>query len=294
MHVAWVFSTGLPRNRTALTRPFHHEPFASKERFSVARQWARSRWPLRYGYASRGRAQTLACCQLDDKQIVTEYFNTVGFDRWRRIYSETEQVNRVQLDIRLGHAETVSKVLGMLDAAAIDWGQHTVCDAGCGVGSLAIPIAQRTPARLLAFDISAAMTEEARERAQRLLTPEQLARCEFRTADLESIQGADPVDTVCCIDVMIHYPAEQVEAMLSHLSKLARQRLIISFAPRTFYYVLLKRIGDFFPGPSKATRAYLHSEEKIRDILQRNGWRVQSEAFTATRFYFSKVLEAVR
>jgi magnesium-protoporphyrin O-methyltransferase len=236
----------------------------------------------------------LVCSQVDDKRIVTEYFNTVGFDRWRRIYSESEQVNRVQLDIRRGHAETVRKILTMLDAATIDWSQHRLCDAGCGVGSLAIPIAQRGPAWLLAFDISAAMTAEARERAQRLLTPEQFARCEFRTADLEALQETEPFDTVCCVDVMIHYPTEQVDAMLRQLSKAARQRLIISFAPRTFYYVLLKRIGDFFPGPSKATRAYLHSEKEIRDILQRNGWRVQSEAFTATRFYFSKVLEAVR
>jgi len=236
----------------------------------------------------------LLCRKLDDKQVVTDYFNTTGFERWRRIYSDSEQVNRVQRDIRLGHAETVHKVLGMLDAASVDWATHTVLDVGCGVGSLAIPIAQRNPKYLLACDISTAMTTEARTRAQQLLTADQFARCAFRTADLESIPETERFDTVCCIDVLIHYPTAQAAAMIDHLSKIARQRLILSFAPRTLYYVLLKRIGDFFPGPSKATRAYLHSEKEIRETLERNGWRVQSSAFTATRFYFSKVLEAVR
>mmetsp|Transcript_1035 Transcript_1035/g.2389 ORF Transcript_1035/g.2389 Transcript_1035/m.2389 type:complete len:96 (-) Transcript_1035:8-295(-) len=35
---------------------------------------------------------------------------------------------------------------------------------------------------------------------------------------------------------------------------------IISFAPKTFLLSLLKKVGEFFPGPSKATRAYLHAE----------------------------------
>lgn len=43
--------------------------------------------------------------------------------------------------------------------------------------------------------------------------------------------------------------------MISHLASLADQRLIISFAPKTPYYSLLKRIGELFPGPSKVGRA---------------------------------------
>ena len=38
------------------------------------------------------------------------YFNTDGFERWRKIYGETSEVNAVQLDIRQGHAQTVEKV----------------------------------------------------------------------------------------------------------------------------------------------------------------------------------------
>ncbi|MFN5613112.1 MAG: hypothetical protein ACK491_17110, partial [Pseudanabaena sp.] len=45
-----------------------------------------------------------------DKEIVRDYFNSTGFDRWRRIYGEGD-VNRVQQDIRTGHQQTVDYVL---------------------------------------------------------------------------------------------------------------------------------------------------------------------------------------
>lgn len=39
--------------------------------------------------------------------------------------------------------------------------------------------------------------------------------------------------------------------MVEHLASLADKRLIISFAPYTVQYAILKRIGELFPGPSK-------------------------------------------
>lgn len=57
--------------------------------------------------------------------------------------------------------------------------------------------------------------------------------------------------TVTCLDVMIHYPQDRVDGMIRHLGSLAEERLIISFAPKTLAYSILKRIGELFPGPSK-------------------------------------------
>lgn len=54
-----------------------------------------------------------------------------------------------------------------------------------------------------------------------------------------------------CLDVMIHYPQDKADAMITHLANLADTRLIISFAPKTLAYSVLKRIGELFPGPSK-------------------------------------------
>ncbi len=44
---------------------------------------------------------------------------------------------------------------------------------------------------------------------------------------------------------------DRVDGMIQHLSGLAQERLIISFAPKTLAYSILKRIGELFPGPSK-------------------------------------------
>ncbi|KAF8732756.1 hypothetical protein HU200_015093 [Digitaria exilis] len=100
-----------------------------------------------------------------DKEAVRAYFNSTGFERWRKIYgSATEGVNRVQLDIREGHAQTVAAALSMLRDSPLDLAGATVCDAGCGTGSLSIPLAAEG-ADVLASDISAAMVSEAQRQA---------------------------------------------------------------------------------------------------------------------------------
>ncbi|NJL49201.1 MAG: magnesium protoporphyrin IX methyltransferase [Leptolyngbyaceae cyanobacterium SM2_5_2] len=230
---------------------------------------------------------TLTNERADDKTVVRDYFNDTGFDRWQRIYGDGE-VNKVQLDIRKGHQKTVDTVMEWLKADGILAGL-TCCDAGCGVGSLAIPLAE-AGAKVYASDISAKMVEEARRRAAAVLEGQHLPT--FEVKDLEELQGH--YHTVICLDVLIHYPQEQVQGMITHLSSLAESRLILSFAPKTPCYSLLKKIGEFFPGPSKTTRAYLHREADIVAALESNGWQVERRAMTKTQFYFSRLLEAVR
>ena len=78
---------------------------------------------------------------VDDKTEVREYFNSEGFNRWNKIYSESDDVNSVQLDIRTGHDQTIDKILNWIKADG-DIAGKSVCDCGCGVGSLSIPLAQ--------------------------------------------------------------------------------------------------------------------------------------------------------
>ncbi|GKD76867.1 magnesium protoporphyrin IX methyltransferase, chloroplastic [Tanacetum coccineum] len=87
----------------------------------------------------------------------------------------------------------------------------------------------------------------------------------FEVSDIESLTGK--YDTVVCLDVLIHYP--QADGMIAHLASLVENRVMLSFTPKTFYYDLLKRIGELFPRPSKATIAYLHSEADIEQALQK-------------------------
>ena len=223
----------------------------------------------------------------DDKTIVKDYFNSTGFDRWRRIYGDGE-VNTVQLDIRKGHQKTVDTVLSWFKSNE-NLSEISICDAGCGVGSLSIPLAQ-AGAKVYASDISEKMVSEGKERATAILgNPDNPV---FTVQDLEALSGN--YHTVVCLDVLIHYPQEKAAEMISRLCNSAESRIILSFAPKTFFLTILKKIGSFFPGPSKTTRAYQHREADIIDFLQKNGFEIQRQAMTRTRFYFSRILEATR
>ena len=128
---------------------------------------------------------------IDDKTEVERYFNgEEGFGRWNKIYSESDDVNGVQQEIRDGHAQTIDKVLSWAEADG-----RTVCDLGCGVGSLAIPLAQKG-ATVSASDISNAMATEASKRA----AAAGITTATFETSDMENVSGE--YDTVSCIDVM--------------------------------------------------------------------------------------------
>jgi len=222
---------------------------------------------------------------VDDKVEVEQYFNGEGFSRWNKIYSDSDEVNKVQLNIREGHQVTIDKVLGWIDGESN--GKKTVCDAGCGVGSLALPMATKFK-KVFASDISAAMTTEAASRAKQA----GLKNLEFKVSDMEKLGGK--YDTVTCIDVMIHYPTDKMYGIVNKLGSLANDRLILSFAPKNFFYDTLKKIGELFPGKSKTTRAYLHPEADVVKALDMAGFKVKRTEMTSTNFYYSRLLEAVR
>jgi magnesium-protoporphyrin O-methyltransferase len=224
---------------------------------------------------------------IDDKSIVKEYFNGTGFDRWKRIYGDGE-VNRVQMGIRNGHQKTVDTLLGWLKEDDNLQGL-TICDAGCGVGSLSIPLAAMG-AVVSASDISEMMVGEGKERAAKLFGNN--SNPTFSTSDLESLSGN--YDTVVCLDVLIHYPEEKAGDMIEHLVSMADRRFIVSFAPHTTLYCALKKIGEFFPGPSKATRAYLHREAAVVKTLEELGFEIKRRTLCKGNFYFSQLLEAVK
>ncbi|KIZ04326.1 magnesium-protoporphyrinO-methyltransferase [Monoraphidium neglectum] len=83
--------------------------------------------------------------------------------------------------------------------------------------------------------------------------------------------------------------------MMSHLAPLSDCRRVLSFPPKTPDCSVLKRIGELFQTHQrKATRAYLHAEEDVQAALNPAGFKVTKREMTATSFYFSRLLEAVR
>ena len=217
---------------------------------------------------------------MEEKLIVRDYFNNTGFDRWKRIYGD-EAVNRIQQSIRVGHQRTCDKVLEWLG----DVNGQQICDAGCGLGSLSLPLALRG-ANVLGTDISEKMILEARRRASKALPDP--TNLQLEVLELEQIGGQ--FDTVICLDVLIHYPLPQVERMLAHLSARAGDRLIITYAPKTVIFTALKKIGEFFPGANKTTRAYQHRSNDIEAILGRLGWKIARRAAIDDKFYFARLL----
>jgi len=239
----------------------------------------------------RNDSQSMSTEQLQalkkaEKSEVETYFNGMGFDRWNRIYSDTEDVNNVQRNIRIGHQKTVDDVLIWLQESS-DCSEMSFCDAGCGVGSLCLPLAAMGPKSIAASDISQSMVDETKRRAEDLGLD--LRRFQFTTSDLESIKGS--FHTVICLDVFIHYPQNQAEEMVRHLCGLSEERLIVSFAPYTPFLAFLKRVGQFFPGPSKTTRAYTLREDGIVKAAIGCGFKVKRSKLNKAPFYFSQLIE---
>jgi magnesium-protoporphyrin O-methyltransferase len=220
-----------------------------------------------------------------EKQEVKGYFETTGFERWNRIYSDSDEVNKVQRNIRIGHQKTVDEVLVWLGEQG-NLPQRSFCDAGCGVGSLAIPLALAGAGSVEASDLSEAMVVEARRRASEAGLGEPGLR--FFASDLEGLQGR--FDTVICLDVFIHYPQAAAEEMVRHLAGLAERHLIVSFAPYTPLLALLKGIGQLFPGPSRTTRAYTLREEGIVKAAAAAGFQPVRRSLNQAPFYFSRLI----
>jgi magnesium-protoporphyrin O-methyltransferase len=220
-----------------------------------------------------------------EKAEVKSYFESTGFDRWNRIYSESDDVNKVQRNIRIGHQKTVDNVLAWLQEQG-NLAERSFCDAGCGVGSLSLPLAQLGAGSIAASDLSEAMVNEARRRAGEAgISREQL---QFTASDLESLQGR--YDTVICLDVFIHYPQAPAEEMVRHLAGMAEKHLIVSFAPYTPLLALLKGIGQLFPGPSKTTRAYTLREAGIVAAAAEAGFKPVRRSLNKAPFYFSRLI----
>jgi magnesium-protoporphyrin O-methyltransferase len=220
-----------------------------------------------------------------EKAEVKGYFETTGFDRWNRIYSDSDAVNRVQRNIRIGHQKTVDNVLAWLQEQG-NLAGRSFCDAGCGVGSLTLPLAQAGAGSIAASDLSQAMVAEAERRATDAgISP---GRIHFSASDLESLSGR--FDTVVCLDVFIHYPQQPAEDMVRHLASLAEQHLIVSFAPYTPVLAVLKGIGQLFPGPSKTTRAYTLREKGIVQAAGEAGFVLKRRSLNKAPFYFSRLL----
>ena len=224
--------------------------------------------------------------QSETGQRVRKYFETSGFSRWTAIYG-TGDIPPIWKVIRDGHDIAMQTVVDWVSAAK----GHTVLDAGCGTGNLSVALANHG-FEVEAFDVSAPMVHFARyinNGRTKGIPPR------FFVGDIGSLADAEErFDVVCCLDVLFHYPYEEVQQMLKRLASLASYKVVGSFALRSPMNDLWMKIGQRFHVKNRMTKLHLFSYDEVERILYRAGFKMTKKRRIKFFFYDSFVFEAVR
>lgn len=232
-------------------------------------------------------------CRFSERELsntgvrVAKYFATSGFSRWTAIYGDG-QLPPIWNSIREGHDLALGAIREFIEGDE----PGTALDAGCGTGTLAIALA-RDGYAVDAFDVSAPMVSFARYAAGTVPSVHQPT---FRVGDIGAIDIAPKAyRLVCCLDVLFHYPHEEVAAMLTKLAASASHKVIGSFALRTPLNAFWMMIGKrFFHQKNRMTNLHLLSYDDIEQVLYRAGFRMTRTRRIKRFFYDSFVFEAVR
>jgi magnesium-protoporphyrin O-methyltransferase len=217
---------------------------------------------------------------------VRKYFETSGFSRWTAIYGSGD-IPPIWKIIRDGHQLAIDQV--------VDWVKtdrsHTALDAGCGTGNLSIELANHG-FEVDAFDVSPQMIHFAKYISNgrtKGIPPR------FQVGDIASLAGsAKTYDLVICLDVLFHYPYEEVVPMLQRLTSLAAVKFVGSFALRTATNDFWMKIGGRFHAKDRMTKLHLFSYDEIEQVLYRAGFKMARKKRIKFFFYDSFVFEAVR
>jgi magnesium-protoporphyrin O-methyltransferase len=217
---------------------------------------------------------------------VRKYFETSGFSRWTAIYGSGD-IPPIWKVIRDGHQRAIDAVLSFLESDS----QHTALDAGCGTGNLAIELSNRGY-EVDAFDVSAPMIHFAKyinTGRTRGIPPT------FMVGDIAALAGEKKTyDLVCCLDVLFHYPYEEVEKMLGQLASLSSHKFVGSFALRTPFNDFWMKVGQRFHAKNRMTKLYMFSYDQVEQILYRAGYKIARTKRIKFFFYDSFVFEAIR
>ena len=242
---------------------------------------------VRTALPNRDRAPLFADHRATDVGArVRKYFETSGFSRWTAIYGSGD-IPPIWKVIRDGHQRALDCVL--------EWTKndtdHTALDAGCGTGNLSIGLANNGY-EVDAFDVSAPMIHFAKyinSGRTNGIAPN------FMVGDIAALAGDKKTyDLVCCLDVLFHYPLEEVTAMLTQLANLSSHKVIGSFAIRTPFNDFWMKIGTRFHAKNRMTKLFMFSYDQVEQILYRAGYKMMRTKRIKFFFYDSFVFEAVR
>jgi len=216
------------------------------------------------------------------------YFDRTAADAWSRLTSDAP-VSRIRATVRAGRNAMRAQLLDWLPG---DLRGCRVLDAGCGTGALAVELARRG-ARVVAVDLSATLTDLARDRLP----------SELGDGGLEFIVGdmLDPrlgsFDHIVAMDSLIHYPAEVMVRALASLAERTRRSLLFTFAPRTPALTLMHALGRLFPRGDRAPAIEPVADEALRRRFAGDaalaGWNPGRTRRVTSGFYLSHAVELV-
>jgi magnesium-protoporphyrin O-methyltransferase len=217
---------------------------------------------------------------------VRKYFETSGFSRWSAIYG-TGDIPPIWKVIRDGHQRAMEAVVSWVATGK----GHTALDAGCGTGNLSTALANHG-FEVDAFDISAPMIHFSKyinAGRSKGIPPR------FQVGDIAMLsERGQQYDVVVCLDVLFHYPYEEVADMLKRLASLATHKVVGSFALRTPMNDFWMKVGQRFHAKNRMTKLHMFTYDEVEQVLYRAGFRMTRKKRIKFFFYDSFVFEAVR
>lgn len=236
--------------------------------------------------ASHASSHQLAPRYDAQREKLAAYFDGTARKSWIDLTSDAK-VSGIRATVRAGRERMRAMLLDWLPA---DLRRTRILDAGCGTGALSIDAARRGAA-MTAIDVAGGLVDIARERAPSFLGH---GRIDWHVGDmLEPALGE--FDHVVAMDSLIHYPAEDIVAVLSKLGDRCAKSMLFTFAPHTPLLGAMHAAGKFFPRGNRSPAIMPVNVDRLRAELSRlPDWRVAQTERIVSGFYTSQAMELVR
>ncbi len=220
---------------------------------------------------------------------IETYFDRTAAEAWSRLTSDAP-VSRIRRTVRAGRDRMRSTILDWLPE---NLAGKRVLDAGCGAGNFAFEAADRG-AQVIAIDLSPTLVDIARAR-----TPDfsNGGSVEFRVGDmLDAV--SEQYDFMVAMDSLIHYDCIDGLDVLSVLAEKIQEKMIFTFAPRTFLLGGMHAVGRLFPRGDRAPSIEPIAEKKLYDLLDRDhrlsAWSLARTERVKSGFYISQACELIQ
>jgi magnesium-protoporphyrin O-methyltransferase len=217
---------------------------------------------------------------------IEHYFDRTAAQTWARLTSDAP-VGRIRATVRAGRDRMRATLLSWLPD---DLQGRRILDAGCGTGALAIEAARRG-ADVVAIDLSPTLVALAQERLPESLGTGSVCFC---SGDMLDVKLGE-FDHVVAMDSLIHYPTDDIVAVLAALSQRTRGSIVFTVTPRTPALMLMLTMGKLFPRGDRSPAIEPIAPSDLRRLMAADAslaqWHTGRFELISGGFYKSQALE---